>query len=257
MSEQIDAAVVLPAWNGERTIEQALQSIEVSAERTRRSVIIVVVDDASTDDTTKVVDRFALRSNNPVVLVRHESNLGTGAGRNSGVAAVDASAYLFLDQDDQFLPDHIDRCVRELGAHRQCDYVRTGVLLDRPVHPEWHEIIADSLVQAICVRSFAHRLIGGFIDDEAVAIVGCDDVYYRRLLASFLRGRRIPEATVRFRDRPGNSFSRQWVRKFSRSPAEAEATLVGPRLAALPAAEAAFAARVQEVEARVRRLTGR
>jgi hypothetical protein len=96
--------------------------------------------------------------------------------------------------------------------------------------------------------------VGGFLEDDAVATVGCDDVFYARLLRHYLNGVRIPQSTVRFRHREGNSFDRQWERKFSRPPEDAETTLSGPLLAAEPTAIAAFERRVFEVEQRVRRL---
>jgi glycosyltransferase involved in cell wall biosynthesis len=255
-ADSLQAAVVVPACNGAEVIGTALASIATSAVACRHEVEVVVVDDASEDDTAATVRSFADGAPVPVTVVAHDRRRGTGAARNTGVAATEAECLLFLDQDDEYLPDHLGRCLDTLAALPRVDVVRTGVLLDRPVHPDWEVAIADSLTQTVAVRAWAHRLVGGFLESPAVAVVGCDDVFYNRLLRRHCRGVRVPERTVRFRSRPGNSFDRQWEAKFRRPPATAVVTLTGARLAASADAVVAFEERAREVEARVARLRG-
>ena len=257
MSERLRAAVVVPTWNGAAYVLTALRSIEASAKAARHDIVVAVCDDGSTDGTVDVVQSFAESADVPVTLVVHDTNRGTGAARNTAIASAaerDAACYLFLDQDDEYRPEHVAACLDALAADPRLDFVRTDVLLDRPVHPHWQRSIADTLVQTLCVRSFAHRLVGGFLDDAATATVGCDDVFYSRLLHRHLRGARLPSATVHFHQRDGNAFDRQWEHKFSRAPEDAQPTLTGARLAAEPAARAAFEQRARDVEQRVRRL---
>lgn len=249
----LSAAVVIPTWNGADVVATALRSVERSVAASAHDVAVVVVDDASTDATVAVVDEVRRSASVPITVVEHERNRGTGAARNTGVAALDADCYLFLDQDDEYLPDHVHVCL-EAMQDPSLDFMRTGVVLDRPVHPHWQASIANTLAQTHCVRPFAHRLVGGFLEDPAVATVGCSDVFYSRLLHHLARGAIDDRATVRYRHHPGNAFDRQWERKFSRAPEDAESTLSGARLEAEPAAAAAFRRRVLEVERRVGRL---
>jgi glycosyltransferase involved in cell wall biosynthesis len=253
-SGELDAVVVVPTHDGATTIEGALGSAVASIESSGRAVAISVADDASTDDTCAVVERLSAATAVPVVVTRRPVNGGTGAARNTAAAAVDAPVLLFLDQDDEYLQDHVAVCLDALDDRREAHAVATRVVLDRAVHDDWVEAIEGSLTQNLAVRRHAHRLVGGFIDDPATAAVGCDDVLYRRLLGAVGRTVQLDVATVRFRARPGNSFERQFAAKFSRPRAEAADTLSPERARHLPAVEAAFASRWREVSARVRRL---
>jgi glycosyltransferase involved in cell wall biosynthesis len=256
MVPRLAAAVVVPTHNGVDHVAGAVGSIELSAAVADHDVEVVAVDDGSTDDTIGVLDEIRQRCSIPMTIVAHHRNRGPAAARNTGVRAIDADAYLFLDQDDEYLPDHLRICLDVLARQPRLDYVRTGVVLDRPVHPHWQDAIAASLVQTLAVRPFAHRFVGGFIEDPAVAVHGNEDVFYSRLLRYHLHGLRRPEATVWYHEHPGNAFARQWERKFSRPPEDAEPTLTGARLEAAPAAQLAFQRRVLEVERRARRLRG-
>ena len=241
-----DGAVVMPAYNGAGVIRDALVSAVSSIELSNRSVVVSVVDDASTDGTAAIVSEFAATTSVPLVLGHHRDNCGTGATRNSAIRQVSADRFLFLDQDDTYRSDHIELCMRVLDNDPEIDYVRTAVELERPVHPDWREPIAESLVQTRAVRASAVHLIGGFSEDPAVAIVGCDDVIFTRLLTSFFPGTRLHEETVHWTHRRGNSFDRQLEGKFSRPLEEAIDTLDERRRAALPAVESVAEAAARE-----------
>jgi len=248
------AAVIVAAYNGAKTIDEALSSLEASASRSSDHIVAVVVDDGSTDDTAELVADFQRESPLDVRIIRHEINLGTGAARNTGVREVDADCYMFLDQDDIYLPVHIETCLGALAEDPRLDHVRTLAIMDPPVHPEWAVPIADSLVLTTCVRRHAHRLIGGFMDDPATNRVRCEDVLYRRLLSTFTRGGAIDRHTVSFRSQPGNSFERQWERKFSRPISEAEVVMPKEGLRAMPEVERALHRRMTAVSGRIERL---
>jgi glycosyltransferase involved in cell wall biosynthesis len=252
VSRHHEAAVIVPAFDGEDTIAAALASAAASISTSGRDAVISVVDDASTDSTVAVVREFTAGSPIPVVLGANPVNVGTGGTRNRAIDQVSAAAYLFLDQDDEYLPDHVGHCLGELAAAPQVGFVKTSVVLDDPVHPEWREAIAQSLVQTLCVRARCHRLVGGFLDHPAVATYGCDDVLYNRLLTAFFPGVRSERATVRFRRRPGGSFDRQYERKFTRPPQLAEVTLSPEQQAVAPVVAKLFEERRQEVARRVR-----
>jgi GT2 family glycosyltransferase len=89
---EADLSVVVPAYNGERTIAACLQSIE-RATSGRRCEIIVV--DSSEDATPAIVrERFPA-----VRLIRSAQRLSAGAARNTGGAAARGRLIFFTDQD--------------------------------------------------------------------------------------------------------------------------------------------------------------
>ena len=93
-------AVVMPAWNAARFIEEALRSI---LDQTVPPATIVVVDDGSTDDTAA---RAAAMD--PCVKVVRREHAGVGTARTAGVALTTTELVAFLDADDVWLPRKLE-----------------------------------------------------------------------------------------------------------------------------------------------------
>ena len=106
-------SVVMPAYNAERHIGEALQSVLA---QTYTPVEIVVVDDGSRDATAETVRRFG-----PRVRFTAQTNAGAGAARNRGLAMACGRYIAFLDADDSWPPKKLARQVEILEANPGCD----------------------------------------------------------------------------------------------------------------------------------------
>jgi glycosyltransferase involved in cell wall biosynthesis len=84
--------VVIPVWNGERYLRDAIESV---LGQTHTPLDVVVVDDGSTDATTDIAQSFA-----PLVRLIRRPHEGLGATRNAGIQAVRGDYIAFLDHDD-------------------------------------------------------------------------------------------------------------------------------------------------------------
>lgn len=253
------AIIAVPAFNAAATIETTLASAVASvrahgAMSGGRSVAISVVDDASTDGTPELVRAFGERCDQDVHLTVQPSNAGRARARNLALTVVDADCCLFLDHDDRYEPAHVTLCLEALDRHPGADFVKTRVRLSHPVHPDWEPRIAASLTQNLCVRMRVHRLIGGFQEEPEVEAYGCDDQLYNRTLRACFIGVDVPAATVTFVRRPGNSFDRQYERKFTRPESGAEVTLTPEQLRLQPMVRALHDRRLAEVHARLARI---
>jgi glycosyltransferase involved in cell wall biosynthesis len=91
-------SIVIPVYNRPKEVTRALESC---LSQTYDSFEVIVVDDESTDETLDVLIQHATGR---VKVVRHESNRGVCAARNSGVDAARGDWILFLDSDDALLP---------------------------------------------------------------------------------------------------------------------------------------------------------
>lgn len=101
--EPIDIAVVIPAYNAEAFIVDALDSIAL---QTRRPDEVIVVDDGSTDRTQAFV--AAWRADNDLeVRLLGQVHAGLPAARNTGIAATRRSWIALLDADDVWCSDHL------------------------------------------------------------------------------------------------------------------------------------------------------
>ena len=94
-------AVVMAAYNAEDTIERSIKSILA---QTRQVDEIIVVNDGSTDSTEAKVKSFGDK-----VICITQSNAGPGAGRNTGIKAARSKWISFLDADDEWLPENIEK----------------------------------------------------------------------------------------------------------------------------------------------------
>ena len=102
-------SVVIPTFD---RAELVLRAIESVLAQTYRDFEVVVVDDGSTDDTRHVLDALGP----PVRVVRHEVNRGRSAARNTGIRAARGRFIGFLDADDIWLPEKLERQVPLLEA---------------------------------------------------------------------------------------------------------------------------------------------
>jgi glycosyltransferase involved in cell wall biosynthesis len=101
-------SVVIPCFNQARYLPAAVAS--VWAQDDAVPLDCVVVDDGSTDDTAVVATRLG------VALVR-QPNAGVSAARNAGLQATRGDLVVFLDADDELLPDAIGIELEALRAH--------------------------------------------------------------------------------------------------------------------------------------------
>ena len=93
--------VVIPTRNGERHLGEAIES---ALSQTHRTLDVVVVDDGSTDATPDVARGYA-----PHVRCIALPHRGLGATRNAGVQAVRGDYIAFLDQDDTWPEEKLER----------------------------------------------------------------------------------------------------------------------------------------------------
>lgn len=102
-------SVVIPVYNSENFIEDALQSV---CNQTARKYIgeIIVVNDGSTDKTFEVVDAYQKHSLIPIKII-NQQNAGVSKARNVGVENAQFDWVAFLDSDDEWFPDKIERQV--------------------------------------------------------------------------------------------------------------------------------------------------
>jgi glycosyltransferase involved in cell wall biosynthesis len=226
-------SVIVTAHNNAAVIRRTLASVEESiAFHDARAGggsagdgEVVVVDDGSTDGTPDVIEEFT-RGKDLYRVVRRERPSSPSCARNTGAAAASGELLFFLDGDDLFLPEHVHRCCAALADPALC-FVKTGVQLADPVHPDWRPRIEHSVVINLCLRRRCHVAVGGFPDFHLFLREGdafrpvadiffkLEDQFYNELVCSLFPGLRVAVETVEHVRYPGNSFDRQYE-KFRR-----------------------------------------
>ena len=102
-------SVIMPAYNAERYIAESIQSV---LDQSYGNWELVVVDDGSTDKTAETVQRFAARDSR--VNYIFQENSGQGKARNTGIESSSGALIAFLDADDLWLPEKLERQVQSL-----------------------------------------------------------------------------------------------------------------------------------------------
>lgn len=100
-------SIVITAFNRDYCVARAIESAKGFLAGSSASEIIVV-DDGSSDATVSVVERFLLGasvSNQSLMLIKHDVNKGVCAAKNTGAKAARGSWIIFLDSDDELIPE--------------------------------------------------------------------------------------------------------------------------------------------------------
>ena len=100
---QPQVSVVIPVWNGERYLKEAIESILA---QDFGDFELIIVDDGSTDESVKIADSFV---DDPRVSIRRQANAGVVAARNAGLLNARAEFVAFLDADDVAIPSRLSK----------------------------------------------------------------------------------------------------------------------------------------------------
>jgi glycosyltransferase involved in cell wall biosynthesis len=111
-------SVVIPTWNAAATLPRAIDSVLA---QTWTAVEILVVDDGGDDDSPALLATYGER----LRLIR-QANGGPSSARNRGLAEARGRYVAFLDADDHWLPEKLERQVALLNAHPELGFCSTA-----------------------------------------------------------------------------------------------------------------------------------
>ena len=115
-------SVVMPAYNAERTIESAIRSV---LRQSWTALELLVVDDASSDGTGEIVERWSARDPR-VRYLPQKRNSGVSRSRNIGVEAAEGAWIAFLDSDDLWREDKLEKQMALASRHPEAGLFFTG-----------------------------------------------------------------------------------------------------------------------------------
>ena len=108
-------SVIIPVWNGERFLAEAVTSV---LDQTYPPHEVIVIDDGSTDGSKEVAKRFGV----PVKYYFQERS-GAAAARNHGVELSEGDFIAFLDADDIWVKDKLVWQMKSFEGHPELDMV--------------------------------------------------------------------------------------------------------------------------------------
>ena len=117
-------SVVLPVRNSDLTIEKTLESIK---NQTYTNIELIVVDDLSEDSTLSKVEGATKKVLFDVVILRNAHNEGVAKSRNKALSVAKGKYIAFIDGDDIWLPNKIEKQVSEMES-KQLDISFTNYM---------------------------------------------------------------------------------------------------------------------------------
>ncbi|MDR3410358.1 MAG: glycosyltransferase family 2 protein [Formivibrio sp.] len=103
-------SVILPTYNRARSLSSAVKSVLTQS---YSDFELIVIDDASEDDTELQLEKIG---DCRVHYMRHDTNRGAAAARNTGLQVARGRYIAFQDSDDVWLPSYLQRMVDALEA---------------------------------------------------------------------------------------------------------------------------------------------
>jgi len=191
------------------------RAVDSAFAQTLAPLEVIVVDDGSTDDTRRIAERYADR---PFLYLRNDTSQGAAAARNRGIEAARGELVAFLDSDDVWLPEKLERqallltqqpdvaavyCRHEVEEEQRGTRAAGGRLFRGDVRAELIGGWCPATTSLFMVRRSALREVGGF--DERLRSFHDYDLWLR--LSERHRFDYVDEPLVRFFKHSGQRIS--------------------------------------------------
>jgi len=179
MGRQTFFSAIIPSFNRKRLLRTAIDSVLC---QTFRDLELIVVDDGSTDGTDTLLESY----HDPRLRVISQPNHGVAHARNRGIEAARGRFIAFLDSDDRWVPEklertaeYIERSPLALIFHSHEIWFRGGELLSQKkkhrnpagrVYPSALPLCCISISTAVVARKLFDRV--GMFDESMEA---CED----------------------------------------------------------------------------------
>jgi len=181
-------SVIIPVYNRRAFLQKAVDSVFA---QTYQNIEVIIIDDGSNKLTRKVLAKYS----NPKIRVLRQRHLGVSSARNRGILAAKGELIAFLDSDDIWHPEKLEKQLLYLDKHPECMICQTDELWIRNgkrVNPRlkhkklhglfFYESLHLCLVttsSVLCKKELFEK-VGLFDDDLPV----CEDYdFYLRILS--------------------------------------------------------------------------
>lgn len=115
-------SVIMPVYNAARFVADTVES---AATQTYKDIEIVLVDDCSKDNSAEIIAELQKKFPN-IVYHKQEKNQGAAVARNTALNLAKGRYVAFLDSDDLWMPDKIERQL-ELMQNENCPFCYAAI----------------------------------------------------------------------------------------------------------------------------------
>jgi len=128
-------SVILTTYNrAEKMLPRAIESV---LGQTFKDWELIIIDDASTDSTPEVISRYQKRDER-ISRIHHQENFGSDTrGKNEGLLDSGGEYIAYLDDDNEWMPYHLEKMVAKLDQNPKLDLVYCDFWILNQDKPEW------------------------------------------------------------------------------------------------------------------------
>lgn len=165
-------SVVIPTYNGSEFIAAALESV---LRQTRKPDQVIVADDGSRDHTVEIVDRFRRRHCDRISLCIHPAGVNRGIAATYQLATAHTGGdYLaFLEQDDRWPADHLERRLQVLDDKPEVGAVFCPYRVVAAAMAGWEMRLRQRILARRLPKDEAFDNFGNLIGFNNVATLSC------------------------------------------------------------------------------------
>jgi len=116
-------SAIIPCYNGEDFVEDAIRSV---LDQTYDILELIVVDDGSTDNSKEVLQKYT--DHNKISILFNDENRGIPASRNRAIREADGQFIAFLDQDDIWLENKLEKTIEVALSLENPGLIQTGLM---------------------------------------------------------------------------------------------------------------------------------
>lgn len=133
-------SVIVTVYNGERYLVECLDSI---LSQSLNNIEIICVDDASTDATAGILSEYQ----DKITIITNEVNCMAGESRNKGLQAARGEYVIFLDADDIYEPDMLEKAYNKAEASKADICIFKEDLFTDNVEARWGYAYAECMLK--------------------------------------------------------------------------------------------------------------
>ncbi|MHA7099868.1 teichuronic acid biosynthesis glycosyltransferase TuaG [Roseivirga pacifica] len=129
-------SVITPTYNAVNFVSDTIDSV---LSQTYQNWEMIITDDCSTDDTWCLLEKFAQKDER-IKIYRLAKNGGPGLARNNSIKEASGEFIAFLDSDDLWLPQKLDKQIAFMKRRNSCLSFTSYQLISED-KKEFHKIV--------------------------------------------------------------------------------------------------------------------
>lgn len=120
-------SIIIPVYNSEKYLGKTLDSV---FKQTYKNFEVIIVDDCSKDGSKDIINQYIMKFPNYIVYKKNEKNSGVARSRNEAILLAKGQYIAFIDSDDIWLPNKLNKQIELLEKNRDCpmSYAKISII---------------------------------------------------------------------------------------------------------------------------------